>query len=539
MEENKVILTVDVNGTKAEQGLKAVDKELKSTGNTAKTTKKDLKDVDNALDALPGSAGNAAQGVKGLLTQFKALIANPIGLTIAAIAGALALVYKGLSTLSPVVDAFENTMGGLSATMDALFSNIGKFLSGSKEATMSLQDAYKYGVQAAKATREYEDAMNSLVLINARYDSQIDLLIRKAKNQALSDKQRNDLLREALRLQDEQIKKNREALRYEGEAIAFKVKAAKGSYAQLQAIAKGATVKDLNIQDETLEKLLKEYELYVAKRIQSEGNFNLTKERVKNSFDANELKDKGKINRDAEIKDLQEKVKAEDERINKIEKNRMEREASLRTSDREQYAAHLSDLESIRNDDLLSQEERFAAIDELNKKGVLSDREAADAKLKITKAEIDGKMDMLDSYASILNSTADLVGKDTAEGKALAVAAATISTYAAIAKNLSAFAGVPIPGYAIAQSIATGVAGLAAVRNILKVNVPGKGGSSGSSGSPSLPPIVKPTSSFTTINNEEPIPTIGKGEGAKVYVTETDISNVQNKVNGIKAKATL
>jgi hypothetical protein len=133
-----------------------------------------------------------------------------------------------------------------------------------------------------------------------------------------------------------------------------------------------------------------------------------------------------------------------------------------------------------------------------------------------------------------------MAGRDTAAGKALAVASATISTYTAIAKTLAAFSGVPVPGYAIAQSIATGVAGLAAVKNILAVRVPGNNGGGGSGGgTPSLPPVIRPSSSFTRLGNEEPIRTTNEGGKVRVFVTESDITNAQEKVNSIKTKATI
>ncbi len=102
MEKNKVLIEVEVNGNKAKGGLDEIDKGLKKTKASAKEAKTSVKNLDDSLDALPGAAGNAAQGVKGLIGQFKALIANPIGLTIAAIAGGLALIFKGLQSLTPV-----------------------------------------------------------------------------------------------------------------------------------------------------------------------------------------------------------------------------------------------------------------------------------------------------------------------------------------------------------------------------------------------------------------------------------------------------
>ena len=137
-----------------------------------------------------------------------------------------------------------------------------------------------------------------------------------------------------------------------------------------------------------------------------------------------------------------------------------------------------------------------------------------------------------------------MAGKDTAMGKALAVASATIATYSAIAGQLAVHSkpgAPPIPGYAIAQAIATGVAGFAAVKNILSVKVPGGGGAGGGGGSmPTMNlPTTRPSSGFTMLGNEDPIRTTNEGGKIKVFVTESDITNSQNKVSSIQAKATI
>ncbi len=100
----------------------------------------------------------------------------------------------------------------------------------------------------------------------------------------------------------------------------------------------------------------------------------------------------------------------------------------------------------------------------------------ADARRAIAEKEFEHKMSLANATASGLNAVADIIGNQTAVGKTLAVAASLINTYTAITGQLRAFSTVPVPGYAIVQAIATGLAGFAAVKNILKVQVPGKSG---------------------------------------------------------------
>jgi hypothetical protein len=168
-------------------------------------------------------------------------------------------------------------------------------------------------------------------------------------------------------------------------------------------------------------------------------------------------------------------------------------------------------------------------------------KEKKDAEIQISKEEQEAKLAMLDAVASGLNTFAQLAGKDTEEGKALAIASSLISTYTAISKQLMAFAGVPVPGYAIAQAIATGLVGFAQVKSIMDVKVPSKGGGGGASQSfsrPALPPMVRPTSNMVSLGNET-VKTQSNGIDQKVYVVESDITNTQNKVKSIESKATI
>jgi hypothetical protein len=190
-------------------------------------------------------------------------------------------------------------------------------------------------------------------------------------------------------------------------------------------------------------------------------------------------------------------------------------------------------------DTSLSLETRQQILDEYLKAGYITQQEYANAEIALEKEKTNQKIALLDSYSSILSSASELAGRDTAAGKTLAVASATISTYTAIAKTLAAFSGVPIPGYAIVQSIATGLSGLAAVKNILAVQVPGAGAGGPTPSMPSAPRIPQ-ISSSTSINQNNPIPTTQLNvTDSRVYVVETDITDSQNKVKGIVRKATI
>jgi len=103
----------------------------------------------------------------------------------------------------------------------------------------------------------------------------------------------------------------------------------------------------------------------------------------------------------------------------------------------------------------------------------------ADARTEIAQKEAEAKLKLLDVVSAGLSLASNELGESTNAGKLAAVAAASISTYTAIAGQLAAFSKVPIPGYAVAQAILTGATGLLQVKKILSVKTP-KGGGGGS-----------------------------------------------------------
>jgi hypothetical protein len=195
--------------------------------------------------------------------------------------------------------------------------------------------------------------------------------------------------------------------------------------------------------------------------------------------------------------------------------------------------------QEVAKDTTKSSEERYAALDALNRAGVISDKEASDAKIAIAKAEKDARNAALAEGANVLNQAAELLGKNTAEGKTLAVASATISTYLSAQKAFESFAGIPVVGVGLGIA-AAGVAvasGIATINKILAVPIPNEGGGGGGATMPSMPaaPAMRPTG-FST---GQPSQTPPKVEPQKVYVVESDITSSQNKVARIQSKATI
>ena len=558
-----ILLRLGIDITGAKEGLQEGTKEFKEY---EKSVKKAQQETDGMLDAssqLPGVMGQAAGGVKGLIgtvrTLTTTLLANPLGVIFAAVAIAVAGLVAIFKDFAPITDLISDKIAYLSGLFKGLRTALFNLVSGLEVSTEAITEQANAMERASQMQRAYEDNIDSLNLKQAQYEAQIDKLLKQARNKSISDKEANDIIKEATRLQAEQINQLKEVSKLETSMLVEKAKGYGATYEQILAIQKGASVESLNNLSNELDGALVELQKNYTKRVEEVGSLESRTEKIKNVSDALEEKRKAKRDKaaadkakadeeqkkreEAESKDRDDRAKEYDEQQAKQLENDRARTASINESKREQYAAEIADLKAVAADEVLIEEERYAAIDELNKKGVMSDKEASDAKIAIAKKEQDAKIALLEAFSSILGTAADMAGKDTAAGKALAVASATISTYTAIAKNLAAFAGVPIPGYAIAQAVATGLAGFAAVRNILAVKVPNSGGGGGAGGGGSVPsmnlPTTRPSSGFTMLGNEDPLRTTNEGGMVRVFVTESDITTSQNRVSSIQAKATI
>lgn len=168
-------------------------------------------------------------------------------------------------------------------------------------------------------------------------------------------------------------------------------------------------------------------------------------------------------------------------------------------------------------------------------------RNAAETRRQIDIAEQTAKLDQIKTISGALSGFAALAGEQTAAGKAIAVAQTTIDTYVAAQK---AYTSQLIPGdvtspirgiFFAAAAVASGIAN---VRRILSVQVPGGGGGGGSlpsAGSQSVPQFNPAVAQQVQGGGDI---TLGQ-KPQRVYVVESDIRGTMNKVDVIEANATI
>ena len=214
--------------------------------------------------------------------------------------------------------------------------------------------------------------------------------------------------------------------------------------------------------------------------------------------------------------------------MNQIERDEFEEKNRLRDLNEAGQAASLE--RQLANSQMYTQNEEALAL----------------ARIEFAERESQQKAAAAQQYANTLMVLSDLAGKETAAGKVLAIASATINTYLAASKALAgdySGYGPAAPFVRIATVVSTIALGLKQVKEILKVNVPGgKGGggsvnTSGLSGFQAGAPLQpqSPLASRTRLEQDQ-INQIGNAT-VRAFVVESDVTNNQERIRRLNRAA--
>lgn len=136
-----------------------------------------------------------------------------------------------------------------------------------------------------------------------------------------------------------------------------------------------------------------------------------------------------------------------------------------------------SDKLALKDEQLALLEEGVAAEQDAETKITNNAKEQGATRVKLTELEVAAKEALFRKTADVLNKGADLLGKNTAAGKAMAAAAALINTYQGITAELATKTVTPFEiGLKIANVAIIAATGFKAVKDIIAVKVPGGGG---------------------------------------------------------------
>jgi hypothetical protein len=196
----------------------------------------------------------------------------------------------------------------------------------------------------------------------------------------------------------------------------------------------------------------------------------------------------------------------------------------------------LSDLETYYKEGVILEEEYNKQRESLT-----------NVRIALNQKEKEAQMNNLAAYSQVVGQLAQLLGKNTAAGKAAAIAEATINTYLSASKAYQAMSSIqPAPLFGvIAAGVAT-AAGIKNVREIAKVQVPGGYGGGGAIPSISAPNIsstapIRPMLPLTQTITQLPANTINQMGSANIraYVVESDITSGQERIRRLNRAARL
>ena len=186
-------------------------------------------------------------------------------------------------------------------------------------------------------------------------------------------------------------------------------------------------------------------------------------------------------------------------------------------------------------------QQQLDATDKINFERKQKNDKAAEDEKKTAEALAKEKIKFLSDVANATGALSDVIGKETAVGKGLAVAQATINTYLGASEVIKAKSILPEPLGTISKvvNVATIIAtGLKSVKGILSTKVPGGGGGGGnlpSLPSPSTTAPIAPQLGQTALNQQLVNQT---GNAAvRAFVLETDVSGNQERIKRLNRAA--
>lgn len=550
----KKTIEIDVVAPNAQQNINSVTTSLnnasKSSDNLNKTLSTDkgagkFKGLKESIGSIVPAFDTASQGASAFNKQLLVLLANPIGLVIAAIVLALAGLVAIFKTFQPLVDKVEQGLAALGATLNVIKNTFLAVFTGTKslsEAFGSLgsdmSSAAKRTMELVKAQQDLEDVLARQEVQTARNRAEINKLNVQAKNRALSEAERLKLLEKASKLEEQdfkqRVKNADEEVRIAREAIAIK---AGFSNAEIKLLKEqGLAAKELAESkggnfDEEFKALAEAQKNRIG--LEDESTANL--EKNQNRRDA--LEDAQKSKRDKAIEDEEARrekaTTAENKRLSDLA------EAQKKYNDEFlafQVAVSNAGIEQNLLERQLADESLQIQSDLIAKEEAIR-QQAEDKEREEAKKTAEQKKILKEQELAIVGETfgkiADLAGKNSKIGKAFAVGQALINTYQGITAELQTKTVTPFEiGLKIANVATVAATGFKAVKSILATNPLSSGGggaspsaSSSSGGASSTPQFNLVGQSSTnqlsqTISNQQKQP-------IKTYVVAGDVTTQQ------------
>lgn len=185
-------------------------------------------------------------------------------------------------------------------------------------------------------------------------------------------------------------------------------------------------------------------------------------------------------------------------------------------------------------------------LEQSRQTNITRDAEIEKAKEEINKREVQAAKEKVVAVGNALNQLSQIAGENTAVGKGLAIAAATINTYQGVTDALAAKTVTPFDtALKFINAAAILSNGLKTVRQIASVKVPsvgggsvGGGGSTGGGATISQPPAFNVVGASNTNQLADAIGSQSK-EPVKAYVVSNDVTTAQSMDRNIVSGASI
>jgi len=393
------------------------------------------------------------------------------------------IAQLNLSILETKQNLYEVGEAAVNATGD-IVNNFGEAITEVTEIGTEVVNGLKdisvdAAIETAKTNQKLKKsaqiaAAESRILLE-QYDKQAEIQrqIRDDETASIEDRiKANDKLSEILDKQEEEMTKNAELVKASAEAQ-FKLTGKTEDYVavlEAEAEVEGvlATVTGFRSEQQVNKNSLDKEALEISKaKLESESLLSIEQKR----FNAEQIED---------------------------ELARLEALKEVDILEAEQESIRLQAIVDNANAGTQAKIDAQIALDQfeqqVGQQSVTREKQIADAKIKISETEAQAKKDNLDKTASVLENFSNIAGKETAAGKAFAVAAATINTYRGVSDALAATTVTPFEtALKFANAAAIGISGIANVKKILSVKTPPvSGGSSTPSAKPTPAPLSVP-----------------------------------------------
>lgn len=193
--------------------LVATDRQIATVRGTIGTTNSFIGKLGSSLTSIPGPVGAVVQSIGGMGKALWALVANPIGATIAVIVGGLMLLYKAFTSTDSGAVKMEGTLKAIGNVMDILIDRAMSYYKmlwslvtfdwegvkkNAKDAfggiTSQIKDAVNAGTDYATVMDDIADREAAAQPRMSKLRAEIEKLKNQSKEANRTSKEKSDLI---------------------------------------------------------------------------------------------------------------------------------------------------------------------------------------------------------------------------------------------------------------------------------------------------------------------------------------------------------